>query len=68
MTENVVVNNEEVKVVRELTPTEELILSTKELDKILKRKEKLQKDISDLEVLAFEKQEEIQRISTMLVK
>lgn len=68
MTENVIVNNEEVKVVRELTPTEELILSTKELDKILKRKEKLQKDISDLEVLAFEKQEEIQRISTMLVK
>lgn len=68
MTENVVVNNEEVKVVRELTPTEELILSTKELDKILKRKERLQKDISDLEVLAFEKQEEIQRISTMLVK
>lgn len=68
MTENVVVNNEEVKVVRELTPTEELILSTKELDKILKRKEKLQKDISDLEVLAFEKQEEIQKISTMLVK
>lgn len=68
MAENVVVNNEEVKVVRELTPTEELILSTKELDKILKRKEKLQKDISDLEVLAFEKQEEIQRISTMLVK
>lgn len=68
MTENVVVNNEEVKVVRELTPTEELILSTKELDKILKRKEKLQKDLSDLDVLAFEKQEEIQRISTMLVK
>lgn len=68
MTENVVVNNEEVKVVRELTPTEEIILSTKELDKILKKKEKLQKDISDLEVLAFEKQEEIQRISTMLVK
>lgn len=68
MTENVVVNNEEVKVVRELTPTEELILSTKELDKILKRKEKLQKDISDLEVLAFEKQEEIQNISKMLVK
>lgn len=68
MTENVIVSNAEVKVVKELTPTEELIISTKELDKILKRKEKLEKDIKDLEVLAFEKQEEIQKISTMLVK
>lgn len=68
MTENVLVNNETVQVVKELSPTEELILSTKELDKLLKKKDKLKKDMEELEVLAFEKQEEIQKISMMLVK
>lgn len=68
MTENVIVSNATVNVVKELTPTEELILSTKELDKLLKKKDKLKKDMEELEVLAFEKQEEIQKISMMLVK
>lgn len=68
MTENVLVNNETVHVVKELSPTEELILSTKELDKLLKKKDKLKKDMEEIEVLAIEKQEEIQKISMMLVK
>lgn len=59
-----VVKNEDVK---ELTPTEELILSTKELDKIMKKIDKLNKEVSDLQDLAFEKQEEIQNISLRLV-
>lgn len=53
--------------VRELSPREELILSTKELDKIMRRIEKLNGEVEQLQVLAFEKQEEIQNISTRLV-
>lgn len=59
-----VVKNEDF---RELTPREEIILSTKELDKIMKKIDKLNKEVSDLQVLAFEKQEEIQNISLRLV-
>lgn len=53
--------------VRELTPTEELMLSTKELDKIMKRIDKLNAEVNDLQVQAFEKQEEIQNITLRLV-